>query len=378
MSTPEQLAGDPSVSPGKLSEIAYYSPELQPVIAENPAAQQDLLDWMAQWGTPEGKEAAMRRLQGAAAAQQGEPKPTSGPQEAVRPVESPDVAADAPRAKDAPSTEDVRDVPDAEAEDVRSVEETQVTEVMQPVVSPEPQQPTQAFPAYPQPEGYQQQGAYQQGGQQQPSQPQGGQQQSPYQQAPYQQQPPYQQGGPSYAAQPPQKKKKSLLWLWILLGVVAVVIIGVVIALVASRGPADEVAEEVVAEEVIDQDEANPKMAEETEELLEEDDRIATVPTSPVGNWTAVEIQAGGVTVAIDDLDEAAAQDLIVDLVLNEDGTFLMTTPDTEESGTWEELGPYKIRMFLEVGDGVDVPIEDGRLIISDEEEGFKIVFVKQ
>lgn len=57
------LASDPNTPAATLAQLAAERPELQPLIAQNPAAYAGLLDWIMQYGTPEGRAAATQRLQ---------------------------------------------------------------------------------------------------------------------------------------------------------------------------------------------------------------------------------------------------------------------------------------------------------------------------
>lgn len=66
MTAQESLAMDPEANPADLADLAHQKPELQQQIAKNPAAYPGLLEWISSYGTPEGKEAARLRLQGAA------------------------------------------------------------------------------------------------------------------------------------------------------------------------------------------------------------------------------------------------------------------------------------------------------------------------
>ncbi len=66
MTAQESLAMDPEANPADLADLAHQKPELQQQIAKNPAAYPGLLEWISSYGTPEGKEAARVRLQGAA------------------------------------------------------------------------------------------------------------------------------------------------------------------------------------------------------------------------------------------------------------------------------------------------------------------------
>lgn len=63
MSTPETLASDPGTDLSLLAQLAQDHPQLQKQIAENPSAYPDLLTWIATYGTPEGADAASRRIQ---------------------------------------------------------------------------------------------------------------------------------------------------------------------------------------------------------------------------------------------------------------------------------------------------------------------------
>lgn len=62
MTTDEATAHDPSVDPGVLATLAQQRPDLQTVIVANPAAYDGLLQWIADYGTPEAQAAANFRL----------------------------------------------------------------------------------------------------------------------------------------------------------------------------------------------------------------------------------------------------------------------------------------------------------------------------
>lgn len=76
MSDLHALASDPTTSPEVLARLAAQHPQLQAQIALNPASQPSLVQWIAQYGTPEGRQAAARLLQPQPSA--GTPHPSLG------------------------------------------------------------------------------------------------------------------------------------------------------------------------------------------------------------------------------------------------------------------------------------------------------------
>lgn len=74
MADMEKMAADPHTAPEALAKLAHEHPELQPLIADNPAIYVDLLQWIAEHGTDEGKAAANARL--AKSAPEVPPTPT--------------------------------------------------------------------------------------------------------------------------------------------------------------------------------------------------------------------------------------------------------------------------------------------------------------
>ncbi len=62
MAMPESMASDPATAPDALAGLAYERPDLQPLIAQNPAAYDGLIDWILQYGTPAGIASAKERL----------------------------------------------------------------------------------------------------------------------------------------------------------------------------------------------------------------------------------------------------------------------------------------------------------------------------
>lgn len=60
---PAARAADPSTSQAELHQLSASRPELRPVIAENPNAYQQLLEWLGRLGDPEVDAALARRAQ---------------------------------------------------------------------------------------------------------------------------------------------------------------------------------------------------------------------------------------------------------------------------------------------------------------------------
>lgn len=85
MATPESMASDPATAPSALASLAYEHPELQPQIAQNPAAYDELLNWISQYGTAEGVASANQRIHGGAQ----EPSPAPTPEPAPTPTMEP-------------------------------------------------------------------------------------------------------------------------------------------------------------------------------------------------------------------------------------------------------------------------------------------------
>lgn len=63
--TPEQQAADPTTPPQTLADLAATYPQLQPVIALNPATYDGLLDWLRQYGGADVQAALAARAAGA-------------------------------------------------------------------------------------------------------------------------------------------------------------------------------------------------------------------------------------------------------------------------------------------------------------------------
>lgn len=307
MNTPQDIAANPYTPAQQLSDLAYQQPQLQPIIAQNPAVPRDLLDWISQWGTPEGQAAANARISS--------------------------LVADAP------------------------------TEMLQPT-SPGGDQ-TQVFPA-----ASAQYGDYPAQTQVQPAAQPGGYPGYPAQ-----------QGGPLPQSEPAPQKKKSLLWLWILLGVLAVAVVGLIVWFATSDGPAD-VIEEVVVEEPVEvpEEPAPIETPEETPTPPAEQEDPESGASAFLGTWHAIEMSADGITITEEELKELEAIGFFVSLDINADGKFVMAFPDDEEDdvekGSWEILSPTEILLLSEDGTSVTGVLDGAKMTIDDPD--FRMVLTKR
>ncbi len=192
--TPAQAA-DPSTAGEVLAAIAGSRPDLRPYVAANPAAYPGLLDWLSQLGDP----AVDGALRARAASQPAPQAPTDAPA-AESPYAAPsgDFAAPSAYVPPAAAGGDIFSFP-AQGDDAQPPY----------VAQPEP--------------GAQPYGA----------QPYGAQPYGPPAGAAY---------GPPYGGEPP---KKSKTWLWVLLGLLGVVIIGGIVIAVLIFNLANRAANDV-------------------------------------------------------------------------------------------------------------------------------------
>lgn len=94
MTDPQNLLSDANTPGEALAELVQSHPDLQAQIAQHPNAYVELLDWLANYGTPEAQTAARARLQAAPSAQPVQPSPSQ--LQSVQPVQPAQPAQAAP------------------------------------------------------------------------------------------------------------------------------------------------------------------------------------------------------------------------------------------------------------------------------------------
>lgn len=240
MSEPSQFtaqqASDPATPAEVLAAIAEHRPDLRPAVASNPTAYPGLLDWLGRLGDPAVDAALAARVAAPSAAAYATPEPPAQqPEPAGAEPIAPEPVAPEPVAYEVPAA------PEAPAPDQGFTPPGYVppaAEGYQPPAAAEPYAaPGYGAPGYPPAGGAA--GPYGAPAEGSPygappagtapyGVPAAG---APYGAAPPGGAPGAPYGGPGgpYGAPP---KKKSLAWLWILLGVLGLLIVGGIIAAV--------------------------------------------------------------------------------------------------------------------------------------------------
>ncbi len=202
-----QQAADPATPAEVLAAIAEHRPDLRPYVAANPTAYPGLVEWLGNLGDPAVDAALQARAGGAVA-----PEPPTAPLTPEAPVIPPVQAAPAAEGFAAPG--------------------------YQPPAATPPYGAPQAPGGYGAPEAPSAYGAPQAPGYGAPQAP-GGYGAPPG--GPYGAPP-----GAPYGAPMGAPPKKSLTWLWVLLGIVGVLIIGGVLLFVFVINKAQDIVDDIV------------------------------------------------------------------------------------------------------------------------------------
>lgn len=107
MSDAELLASNPATPAATLAELVQTNPEVQALVAANPAAYPGLLEWLTQYGGPEAQLVAKQRLATSMQDQELAPEPTSTNEQAGEDAESDDADAPAPVETESVATEEL-------------------------------------------------------------------------------------------------------------------------------------------------------------------------------------------------------------------------------------------------------------------------------